>query len=73
MHTTHDLWNNQRYMGSSHTPNLVTIAPEVPELLLIGPFYTLHAARATRQADPQMSLVAVIFFIEWVYPKAKTA
>ena len=62
MHTTHDLWDKQRYMGSSHTPNLVTIGQEVPELLLIGPFHTLHAARATRQAPAQMSLVAIIFY-----------
>ena len=48
MHTNHDLWDNHRYMGSSHTPNLVGIGPAIPELYLIGPFYTFtrHALHA---------------------------
>ena len=32
MHTTHDLWDKHRNIGSSHTLNLVTIGPAISEL-----------------------------------------
>ena len=61
MHTTHDLWDLHRYTGSNYTPNLVTIGRPFLSYSLADYLEILHAARATRQADPpnDSNLVAV--------------
>ena len=53
-----------RYMGSNNTPNLGTISQAISGYSLAGNFDTLHAARATRQADPpnESNLLAVNFY-----------
>ena len=64
MHTTHDLWDKRRYMGS--TIHHIWWQSDQPFLSysLSSHFYTLRVARATRQADPPnvSSLVAVDFY-----------
>ena len=74
MHIVHDLWDMHLYMVCNHAPNLVTISPVIPVLYSSAThFHTLHAARATHQADtPNEFNLVVVNFIEWIYLSEKT-